>query len=444
MAPTLAERKQAELTSKLANLEADFKHWEELSEHHPLDKHYTQVRAVLLPLRVLHKRIGGDLAEKSGHDLLAASRKATQLILGVHRIWEFFRPKFAQRLDAKYNAFLEIADEFAALCYQPVLDRTAIKRPPLVFLNSGDSPFVWRRESRFEAAPAAEAMEDEDFKKVLEKLPFPVIGVPWHEIEYLPEIVVIGHEVGHAVERDLDLGTALDKAIDACLVEKDRAVYWKNWRTELCADAYGCLATGPAFVAGLADFLAGSPKTLEAPIPALRGYPPTLLRIEFNRQVLAQMGCPESVPGWDETYSFPASLAEFRPESAAIAKAFIGPDGPLSNLICFPGTDWTTASAFAEGIVRRWKWEGVEIRNIRVIIAAMRRTYELDPPGFAEVRVGRKDSPMQALLAQMKSIIQPGKRSGPKEAAPTFDVADKELGNEWYTTLAKGAAATED
>lgn len=442
MAMTLAERKKVELTSKLRNLEADFRHWEDLSEN-ALEKHYTQVRAILLPLRVLHKRIGDDLAGKTGNDLLAASRKATQLILGVHRIWEFFRPKFAQRLDSKYTQFLQIADEFAWSCYAPVPDRTPNKRPPLVFLNSGDSPFVLRRESRFEAAPAAEALADADFQKVLDALPFPVIGVPWHEIEYLPEIVVIGHEVGHAVERDLQLATALDTAIDNCLVERDRAVYWKNWRAELCADAYGCLATGPAFGAGLADFLAGAPKTLEAPVPALRGYPPTLLRIEFNRQVLAQAGCPRGVPGWDETYAFPSALDEFRPEAEAIAKAFLGPGGPLAGLIAFTAKDWTIASDFATHLVEGRLWEGAPVQDLRVLIAAMRRTYELDPPGFSLKSVGAQNSPLETLLAHMRSIIQPGKRSGSQRATPTFDAADEQLGDAWYSTLSNAAAAAD-
>ena len=438
---TLAERKKAELTRKLANLEADFRYWEELSAH-ALEKHYTQVRAVLLPLRVLHKRIEDDLNEKSGDELLGVSRKATQLILGVHRIWEFFRPKFAQRLDPAYTAFLEIADEFAWLCYQSV--PTPNKRPPLVFLNSGDSPFVLRRESRYEAGPARESMEDASFKEVLDKLPFPVIGVPWHEIEYLPEMVVIGHEVGHAVERDLNLTKRLDEAVKACLKEKDRAIYWNNWQGELFADAYGCLATGPAFAAGLADFVASSPEKLKAGAPALRGYPPTLLRIEFNMQVLMQAGCATSIPGWDEAYPFPAGLDDFRPEAAAIARALVGTDGPLAGLITFTGDDWTTASGFAKSIVQGRRWEGAPIKNLRVLVAAMRRAYELDPPAFWIKRVGAAHSPIEKLLMEMRSIVRPERRSGPEMAAPTFDTADKELGQTWYSSLSKGAEATGD
>jgi hypothetical protein len=197
-------------------------------------------------------------------------------------------------------------------------------------------------------------------------------------------------------------------------------------------------------VAGLGDFVAGSPDKLNAGVASLRGYPPTLLRIEFNLQVLKQAGCEARVPGWDETYAFPDALEEFRPEAAAIARAFVGAGGPLAGLLAFAGSEWSTASAFATSIVQGRKWEGAPIGDLRVLVAATRRTYELDPPGFWIRKAGAAESPMEKLLAQMKLTVRPERRSAPERVAPTHDAADRELGNTWYATLSRGTDALED
>src|SRR6185312_7371364 len=97
------------------------------------------------------------------------------------------------------------------------LAKEAVKEPPLVFFNGGSSPFTMPRNYAFQAeAVAGESIESEQVTAILRALPIPVIGVPWFQIQHLPEMLVVAHEVGHDVESDFkltdDLLTAVDKA----------------------------------------------------------------------------------------------------------------------------------------------------------------------------------------------------------------------------------------
>ena len=81
------------------------------------------------------------------------------------------------------------------------LDAGKLKEPPLLFCSSNASPFIQRRNTPF-LAEGVTADDMERFDAALAFLPIPIIGVPWSQANHLPAAVVIGHEVGHAVERD--------------------------------------------------------------------------------------------------------------------------------------------------------------------------------------------------------------------------------------------------
>jgi hypothetical protein len=147
---------------------------------------------------------------------LAQARNLEELVLGAYQVWEFFRSKLVQRREAEFQPSLRVMDEFAWLCYQPIRhvvwgDSPQCKEPPLVYLNGGWSPFVVVRNNAFRAeAVRRDLLKSADFKIALSSLPFPVLGVPWCQVPHLPDALILGHEVGHAVEADFELQGRLD------------------------------------------------------------------------------------------------------------------------------------------------------------------------------------------------------------------------------------------
>ena len=217
----------------------------------------------------------------------AEVREGSKTILGLFRIWEFLRSKLAQRREPNFRTQLWLADEFAWLCYKPIYDR-GFKEPPLVFLNGGYSPFTLTRKTEFQAESVPqELIQDQKLIEAMASLPFPVIGVPWYQAQNVAELPVIGHELGHSVEADLDLEGDLNEAIAKAVKDPDRRSCWLDWRSEVFADVYGSLACGPSFVSTLAEFLSA-----EDPDDTPDEYPPPAVRFEFNLAVLRSLDFP--------------------------------------------------------------------------------------------------------------------------------------------------------
>jgi hypothetical protein len=271
MGLTIAQRKRQELHQKLTSLEAEFSYWLQQSEEkQPLEKHNSQIWAVTTILEQLQTRIRERLqSADTDEKVLKVGRNAEQLILAVHRIWEYFRSKLVQRREARLEQYLKAADDFAWECYEPVLKEastqgTLRKEPPLVFFNGGSSPSPVSRDRSFQPEDVpGEVLSGPGFQDVLSSLPIPVVGVPWHQMVYLPEVLVIGHEVGHTVEDDFMLTEGLKMLLQGALdtgVTPAHHEAWQSWLGEIFADLYSCLTAGPAFVGFLLDFLAGDPE----------------------------------------------------------------------------------------------------------------------------------------------------------------------------------------
>ena len=193
-----AARKQAALRQKLDALDAEFVHWTGITEAGgKLEKHNSQVVALTGHLNGLREATK-EIFEEAGNNgtILEDGRNIESLVLGIRRIWEFFRVKLAQRHDPDQLAFLQLADELAWHCYRPVLEATpgARREPPLVFLNGGLSPFALSRDTAFPAeAVPGEPLAGRTYEPILARLPIPVIGVPWHKVAHLPDLPVAAH-----------------------------------------------------------------------------------------------------------------------------------------------------------------------------------------------------------------------------------------------------------
>jgi hypothetical protein len=295
---SLPERKLVELTQKLSGLDAEFGYWLNQSEAGCIfEKNHTQIRAVVAPLQRLRTQISNrlDQAAKGPETLIARGQGVEKMILATRRIWEFFRSKLAQRLEEQLAPYLAAADEYAWACYRPAQEQASLdwgnlhrKEPPLVFCNGGLSPFALPRDRPFEAEDVPnENLSGPELRRVLDRLPVAVMGVPWFQVHHLPDALVIGHEVGHAVEEDFGLARQIEGLWTAALERIDAAhrAAWTDWRAELVADFYGGLCAGPAYVGAPMDFLTGDRTVVEGESrisPNWGLYPTAYLRMQFN------------------------------------------------------------------------------------------------------------------------------------------------------------------
>jgi hypothetical protein len=417
-----AVRKQAEVERKLAALNEEFQRWLDATsgEKPAFPKQHTQVRAVISRLRGFQEAVNSILAERPG---FSTSREMARTLLAIHRIWEFFRGKLAQRHETAFSNYLAIADEFAWLCAQPFYAKAKSQRePPLVFLNGGMSPFILTRDASFQAeAVPRELIAGNTFKQAMASLPFPVIGVPWNQVSHLPDALAIGHEVGHSVEADFDLEATLDTLIDAGLKDSGgeaRTPLWKSWRAELFADIYGCLSGGPAFVSALIDFLLADPDEIAAHRPAMEAYPPENLRIRINACVLVKLGFADAAAAllteWDASYPLPADQADFIAKDApAIAARIVETNldvlgAPLQSVLTFTREQNSQAITQADRVVNGSPFR--DFPDLRVTLTAARLAYEKSPAAFYTAKPG--GSTAARFQERLKSHLTSDLRSG--------------------------------
>ena len=292
-AGAVARRKRLELGRKLASLEGEFGAWRAASERDaPMAKHHSQIRRITAQLGGAAAVIAEELSALGADaDVLARARTLELDMLAVHRLWEFFRAKLAQRYVPWLADFLAAADEVAHRCYAAAgeaaraaghVGSDALREPPLVFLNGGSSPYAQPRHSAYEG----EAVPGEGLPALvgaLRALPVPVIGLPWVQLTHLPDLLLIAHEVGHHVEDDLGMAPALDAAVAGAVGDATRRDGWRRWRGELFADLYGVLSHGPAYAASLVSFLVDDPHQVAAESQRAGewgDYPTTALRVQ--------------------------------------------------------------------------------------------------------------------------------------------------------------------
>src|SRR5436190_22597664 len=179
----LSDRRVAARQRKLASLETEFAHWEEESADgtRPLRLHHSQIDRITGVLRKLRSEISNPPAATGAAAKMLTDRQVEATALELHRMWEFFRSKFAMRKVEWFQPYLNALDDFALACYKPARDSaaaagtvtaTALKQPPLLFFGGGWSPFAMSRDFPFEAeAVPGEPLRNDAFKAALKKLP---------------------------------------------------------------------------------------------------------------------------------------------------------------------------------------------------------------------------------------------------------------------------------
>ena len=307
---SLSSRKLNELNQKLESLTDEFSYWRAKSqEKNPLQKHNSQIHRVTLQLDGLKAGISKELealSKSADASVLSKVRKVERDILEVHRIWEFFRSKFVLRGVEWFSPYLIAADELAASAYSAAQEnydyqkvtKEALKAPPLVFFNGGSSPYTMPQSMSYKAeVVAGEELQNVESWELLRALPIPVIGIPWFQVQHLPDILVIAHEVGHDVEQDFQLTDTilalLNDAMERAQFPDDHRKAWRAWLRESFADLYGNCVAGPAFVGSLLDFLATDTTSTQQDLrkaPKWGIYPPDYLRLLMNVKALELQG----------------------------------------------------------------------------------------------------------------------------------------------------------
>jgi hypothetical protein len=458
MDATLIDRKRQSALAKSKVLYSELERWRIDSERGaPLEKHNSQIRRVAARLRGLLGNIDVELNAES-LDILSQGRAIEEKLLTAHVIWEFFRSKFVQRLDGNLREYLRVCDELAWACYEPVRQQflaqpanaqsaTAVKEPPLVFLNGGWSPFALGRDSAFQVERVAGGwLAQQDFRRIVESLPVPLIGVPWYQVAHLPDAVVIAHEVGHIVEWDFHLTPDLTAALDTAQIAGSPEA-WRAWRPEVFADLFGCLALGPAFAATLMDFLAQDKARLDADkrnVDAWGAYPPAWLRAKLMIETLRLLGADVSELGQRHFALFgePKSNLEFGIDAGTVARALLecrcstmltppdrGARAPCVRELLPPLS--RNPTCVARSIMSEYQ---VYSEDARVLIAAARHAWEIDPSRYLAADRDR----------QICSLIPspPGTRGTPKANIDARETEEQETGVHWLDDLYAEAART--
>ena len=423
MMPSIVQRKQVELKLKLEALESEFQEWSDSSvDGAEFEKHNSQILAITGHLQGLRTGIAG-MSGSAGDAVLRNARNVQALILGVRRMWEYFRSKLVQRKESAFHGYLRAADELAWSCYEPVLrlrcpdPLSACRRePPLVFLIGGRSPFALARDRAFQAEEVAGEFlpEDRRLQRALKQLPISVIGVPWYQVGHLPDALVIAHETGHTVESDFGLKGEVEAAIQGAAAKEHRAA-WTEWRGETFADLYGCLTAGPAYVTSLIDFLAIDPATIAAESridPAWGSYPTTHLRILLCLEALRVMKfegeADELQSQWSATYT-QHLMSGYEEDLKLMAKTVLETPYPALNgrsLMDVPALPFTRAEWNEAQVVANYlkdDAEPVDAQSPRALFAGARIYYNRNPADFTK--------PAKRVLDRFEYLIKPGTRA---------------------------------
>jgi hypothetical protein len=350
--------------------------------------HYVQTREVDQMLAGLKSMTAMSVAAADANNALR--RKAENIettMLATCQVWEFFRSRFAQRLDPALSLFLRIADELAWQCYRPIRDfvfagSARCKAPPLVYLNSVWSPFTVVRDRQYQAESVPQAfLRDADFNTALSRMPFPVIAVPWYQTVYLPDAISICHEVGHSIEADFGLEKAIAAAVAAAIPDGDRRELWTQRGSELFADYFACLAVGEAYPWALANILLADADILLDTSDAK--YPSRFARLLFNARVLERIGFADGAKRVSDAWEPLADAADV--DAAEVAEARLIADRFASE-----------AAAPALGLtVTNPKGEKKSLRELIGLTAAQQAEADADveklkaaeTPSSAEIRV---------------------------------------------------------
>jgi hypothetical protein len=451
---TWAERKRTELLAKLASVDDELTYWQrQAGPTGVLAKHHTQLARVAAELTQVVARVRADI---DAADLSASWPQFERQVLDLHRVWDFFREKLALRYVDRFADYLLAADEFAWACYEPMqraataagtVELAAVREPPLVCFTPVSTPFSIPRGASYTQDVGGAALVSPVSRALAQRLPIPVVGVPWYQLHHLPDALVIGHEVGHHVERDARLTATVQGLVAEAAAGAGVGSAWDGWAAETFADVYGVLCGGPAFAQVLADFLV----VAGAEHAASEDYPPVKLRVAVT---VAALEAAAAAAGEREAAATSAAITELRggwaddgvmtdlgdqaQEVAAVAGALVaGPypelgGGPLTRVVGFGAKRLADQRNDAAALLDR---RPPGTNDARTLMAAAGRAYAQDPQEYQAANVPAR------VLRRMRAIQAPGVREAPQLAPADRPAVDARAADELYTLLVGGDAS---
>lgn len=380
----------------------------------------------------------------------------------VHLLWDFFRDKLAHRDMSGFADHLATADDLAWACYQPFLLSAPVtvvdvREPPLVFYSTDRTPFAQARTKTLHP-PGLDAKDLQVFEAALQRLPVPVIGMPWEVAGRMPETTLVGHEVGHVIAEDLHLAGEARSALEQAAFAGDaggvRKSVWLSWCDEVFADVIGVLATGSAFVEGLTVELAGDRTEIKLwPVdPGDPGdYPTPTLRVAFCEHLLRRLGV-DAPSAWRDTYGpVVGNSRDYAGDVAVVADALL---------------DRSWAAAGGRKLTEILPWDAHRERDARTVgrkaldgapapvpfdvrlwVAGAMHAYRTDPRRYTERRLDRAlakfvVSRRTAGVRSARETVLAGRpRSPGADAAQQMRDADRAAGADLARLLGLGRAA---
>ncbi len=340
---SLQTRLLTELKLRAGMLTAEVAHWQQLaaSNQDGMGIHRSQFKAVNLLFEELQKiqdeRLEALLQAEEPEPFAEARMDLEMEMVGVHGIMAIFRYILTQRADpVHYREALDAADLIAADCYNLCIQQarkfgalSEFREPPLTYLNALLSPQAYTRNHFFSAFKL-----QPDHLPELE-LPVPVISLPFHHTPAIWTYCSIYHEVGHVLDRDLELFQAFSPLLAQRLQE--RHPIWREWLREVIADVFGILLGGRAFAHALTSLLLLPDTEVVKPTPG-DPHPTPYVRIFLLGALLRRAGVPDGAAtadelekAWRERYGEPQDLQPLVDDCAAMAELVL--DEPLATAL---------------------------------------------------------------------------------------------------------------
>jgi hypothetical protein len=220
-------------------------------------------------------------------------------------------------------------------------------------------------------------------------------------------VLLVAHEVGHHIEDDCALTTALSRRLAAAPLPTPRLAAWKPWLGEVFADVVASLTCGVAYPTVLLDALAAAP----AGGAGLERYPPPRARIRVCLAAIGQAGLPgnEQLAAEGDQLGEPDDAdGEAQPVVEAI---LIKPYGKLGKQT-LPAVLTSPAVASADAAAERLlAGLSSSLHDVRAVLAAAALAFARNPAEYDQRRIGERS------IAEVLKLRPDGPRLGVADPA---------------------------
>lgn len=327
------------LHTKLVSFDRELDFWADAATREPFDKHASQITRINNCLSALSGAIKEEIDALPGDDsIFKCKDKVEKKILQALALLGFFREKFMLRSTQHFVNHLISADDFSWECFEPFRNARIPDEdfngqgknvPPLVYYSHRRSPAVLPRDRSY--GGMVTGLSDATCLKLAAQLPVSIISMPWYQSSSLPGSVILAHEIGHVVEFDLGLSTALDTAFEDCPIPESRKAIWRSCRVEAFADAFGAAVCGSAYCLALCALLRRDKESVVTETIRDRGrrpsYPTRTLRMLLAVASLTSdtgsKNGTELMAKWRSEYGREHAHEEYEQDVPLLAEAFV-------------------------------------------------------------------------------------------------------------------------